>query len=120
MLLIILLAAIVDFFLGSVIGPKSSVEYARGFVGYNSMCRKFIRVLFLFHRFINLYSAGTMLNRNLWRDYRPYDGVEHSFFSVLAIFFPAATGILAGANISGDLKVFAKSYNFQSLLNIKP
>lgn len=37
---------------------------------------------------------------NFGPDFR--DG--HSFFSVFAIFFPAATGILAGANISGDLR----------------
>jgi hypothetical protein len=35
-LLIILLAAMVDFVIGSFIGPLDPVELSRGFVGYNS------------------------------------------------------------------------------------
>uniref|UniRef100_A0ABD2XJF3 Bumetanide-sensitive sodium-(Potassium)-chloride cotransporter n=1 Tax=Trichogramma kaykai TaxID=54128 RepID=A0ABD2XJF3_9HYME len=81
-LLVILLVAIADFVIGSLIGPKSDLERARGFVGYNS----------------------ELFAENLHSDYRPSEGTQHSFFSVFAIFFPAATGILAGANISGDLK----------------
>ncbi|XP_053611514.1 bumetanide-sensitive sodium-(potassium)-chloride cotransporter isoform X2 [Plodia interpunctella] len=95
-LLIILLAAIADFCIGSAIGPKSDLEVAQGFVGYNM----------------------TVLHQNLWPDYRFFEGVEHNFFSVFSIFFPAATGILAGANISGDLKDPQKSIPKGTLLAI--
>ncbi|KAJ8714745.1 hypothetical protein PYW07_002970 [Mythimna separata] len=95
-LLVILLAAIADFCIGSIIGPKSDVELAQGFVGYN----------------------WTVLQSNLGPDYRFFEGVEHNFFSVFAIFFPAATGILAGANISGDLKDPQKSIPKGTLLAI--
>ncbi|KAF9419898.1 hypothetical protein HW555_003731 [Spodoptera exigua] len=85
-LLVILLAAIADFCIGSIVGPKSDIEMAQGFVGYN----------------------WTVLQQNLGPDYRQFEEVDYNFFSVFAIFFPAATGILAGANISGDLKSIPK------------
>ncbi|XP_032591153.1 bumetanide-sensitive sodium-(potassium)-chloride cotransporter isoform X2 [Drosophila grimshawi] len=95
-LLIILLAAIVDFVIGSLIGPKNDGEKAKGFIGYNA----------------------TVFQSNLFADYRHQGYVSHDFFSVFAIFFPAATGILAGANISGDLKDPQKSIPKGTILAI--
>ncbi|GBP30320.1 Bumetanide-sensitive sodium-(potassium)-chloride cotransporter [Eumeta japonica] len=95
-LLVILLAAIGDFLIGSFIGPKSDEEKAQGFIGYNM----------------------SLLKINFGPDYRYFEGVDHDFFSVFAIFFPAATGILAGANISGDLKDPQKSIPKGTLLAI--
>jgi hypothetical protein len=46
-----------------------------------------------------------LIRENFFPDYRFSEGARHDFFSVYSIFFPAATGILAGANISGDLTV---------------
>ncbi|XP_050165075.1 solute carrier family 12 member 1 isoform X2 [Myiozetetes cayanensis] len=76
-LLFVLLIAIANFFIGTVI-PTNTEKKARGFFNYQA----------------------SIFAENFGPDFRSGEG----FFSVFAIFFPAATGILAGANISGDLK----------------
>ena len=87
-LLVILIVAMFDFLIGTFFPPdrgtwRSEIPFGlsclQGFSGY---------------------SLDTF--RGNWND--AYTN-GNSFITVFAIFFPAATGILAGANISGDLKV---------------
>ncbi|KAL4227262.1 hypothetical protein ACF0H5_012708 [Mactra antiquata] len=76
-LLGILTIAIINFFIGTFIPPDNEKKWT-GVVGYNE----------------ETFSTN----------FGPHFTEGNSFFSVFAIFFPAATGVLAGANISGDLK----------------
>ncbi|XP_019718471.1 solute carrier family 12 member 2 isoform X1 [Hippocampus comes] len=73
-LLFVLITAIINYFIGTFIPVQS--KKSTGFFGYD----------------------GSIMWENMGPDFR-----KETFFSVFAIFFPAATGILAGANISGDL-----------------
>ena len=60
------------------------------------------------------HCLGELLAENLAPDYREGENL----FSVFSVYFPAATGILAGANISGDLKDPQHSIPLGTLLAI--
>ena len=79
LLLALLALAQINFVIGTFI-PPTPEEKVKGFVGWDS----------------------EVASENLWSDYRPdKDGRTESFFTVFAVFFPAVTGIVAGANLSG-------------------
>lgn len=82
-LVAIIVVAIFNFIIGSIIGPRDDISQAQGFVGV----------------------SAAVFKQNWGSNYKYSEGLDQNFFSVFAIFFPSVTGIQAGANISGDLKV---------------
>ncbi|XP_025078245.1 solute carrier family 12 member 3-like [Pomacea canaliculata] len=81
LLLVLLIVSLLNYFIGTFI-PPSEEKRREGFVGYQ----------------------GSIFQENFGPDFRAANDIDYDFFKVFAIFFPSATGILAGANISGDLK----------------
>uniref|UniRef100_A0A8C1RGN9 Solute carrier family 12 member 10, tandem duplicate 3 n=1 Tax=Cyprinus carpio TaxID=7962 RepID=A0A8C1RGN9_CYPCA len=75
---IAIMLSLINYFVGTVIPPNTEKESV-GFFGYR----------------------GDIFVENLLPSYRGPNGY---FFRLFAIFFPAATGILSGVNICGDLK----------------
>lgn len=51
------------------------------------------------------YISVKTFKQNWYPDYRIENNIQQSFFTIFSVFFPSVTGIQAGANISGDLKV---------------
>uniref|UniRef100_A0A671QT95 Solute carrier family 12 member 3-like n=1 Tax=Sinocyclocheilus anshuiensis TaxID=1608454 RepID=A0A671QT95_9TELE len=75
---IAIMLSLINYFVGTVI-PTNREKESVGFFGYR----------------------GDIFVENLLPSYRGPNGY---FFRLFAIFFPAATGILSGVNICGDLK----------------
>ena len=90
-LLIVLVISILNVVIGTFIGPQSEESKAKGFVGYKK----------------------DLFETNFGPGFK-----GESFFSVFAVFFPAATGILGGISISNDLKDVHKAVPKGTLLAI--
>ncbi|XP_066856077.1 solute carrier family 12 member 8 isoform X3 [Anser cygnoides] len=88
LLLLLLAVSTLDF----VIGSFSHLDPEHGFVGYSEEL--------LFNNTLPDYSQG------------------ESFFTVFGVFFPAATGVMAGFNMSGDLQKPATNIPLGSLAAI--
>ncbi|XP_077317140.1 solute carrier family 12 member 3-like [Lithobates pipiens] len=75
---IVIMISFVSYLVGTII-PPSEEKQSRGIFSYH----------------------GSIFLENIVPNWR---GETGTFFGMFSIFFPSATGILAGANISGDLK----------------
>ena len=97
-LLVFIVSAILLFFIGSFY--RHNDEYPVGWPDCPEDGCEPGKVLVISPTF---WTNGNIVD-NLGSQYSPYQGEEFDFWKVLAIFFPAVTGIMAGANISGDLR----------------
>eukprot|EP00102_Acyrthosiphon_pisum_P016810 XP_008187908.1 PREDICTED: bumetanide-sensitive sodium-(potassium)-chloride cotransporter isoform X1 [Acyrthosiphon pisum] len=94
--LILIIAAILDVFIGAIYGPKTDSEKNQGFIGF----------------------SWVAINYNIFKNFETFDDWCKSFWYGFSIFFPAVSGFLAGTNKSGELKDSLRAIPRGSLTSI--
>ena len=101
-LMVLLTCTIISVCIGAFVNFDIDKDRANGFLGPNS------EVYEIMNGTATAIAGTSNFLANLGSSYTPQlvggEMKEYGFFSVFAIFFPAVTGIMAGANISGMLK----------------
>lgn len=104
-MLVFIVGAIFDVLIGSFIGPTNDAAIASGFTGFSSKfifnSRNRLKCIIFSNRNECHYISVKTFKENWYSHYTD----DQTFFTIFAVFFPSVTGIQAGANISGDLKV---------------
>ncbi|CAI6365712.1 unnamed protein product [Macrosiphum euphorbiae] len=94
--LVLIIAAILDVFIGAIYGPKTESEKNEGFIGF----------------------SWVAINYNMFKNFETFDDWCKSFWYGFSIFFPAVSGFLAGTNKSGELKDSLRAIPRGSLTSI--